>query len=272
MEKHDPHYGDHVEAVIDALNAIRERLALIDLADFLAPALELGRRFWELWDAAKAREGFVDFDDQIRRAAGLLADTDMSAWIRYKLDRQFDHILIDEAQDTNAAQWQIIDALIDDFFSGEGAREGAMRTIFTVGDYKQAIFRFQGTSPENFEAAKARVKAQMDAVAGNAERVRASYPVQRLRELGLDQSFRTASPVLGFVDRAIDAIGWQEIGLKQEPAPHEGQDRAGQVTLWKMVSDQRGEDEREDEGDDWLARHDRMLADRIARQVREWMR
>ena len=79
------------------------------------------------------------------RVAGELAD-----WIRFKLDQRLDHLLIDEAQDTNQSQWDIVEALIDDFFAGEGARADKLRTIFTVGDYKQAIFGFQGTSPENF--------------------------------------------------------------------------------------------------------------------------
>ena len=34
--------------------------------------------------------------------------------------------------------------LIDDFFTGESAAGEKNRTIFTVGDYKQAIFGFQG--------------------------------------------------------------------------------------------------------------------------------
>jgi ATP-dependent helicase/nuclease subunit A len=67
---------------------------------------------------------------------------------------------VDEAQDTNAAQWRIIDALTEEFF-GAGASEDKARTLFVVGDYKQAIFGFQGTSPENFEEARARVKRRM---------------------------------------------------------------------------------------------------------------
>ena len=47
--------------------------ALLDLADLLVPALDLGRRFALAWDEAKEREGLIDFDDQIRRAAALLA-------------------------------------------------------------------------------------------------------------------------------------------------------------------------------------------------------
>ena len=51
--------------------AIRGQQALIALADFLIPQLELGRQFALRWDAAKAREGLVDFDDLIHKAANL---------------------------------------------------------------------------------------------------------------------------------------------------------------------------------------------------------
>ncbi|MEO0863005.1 MAG: hypothetical protein AAFY39_00185, partial [Pseudomonadota bacterium] len=39
----------------------------IALADWLEPALALGRAYALAWDAAKARDGLIDFDDQIRR-------------------------------------------------------------------------------------------------------------------------------------------------------------------------------------------------------------
>ena len=251
---------------------VREFLGLVALAEGIAPQLELGRKFALLWEDAKGREGLVDFDDQIRRAAELLGRSEMAAWIRYKLDRRFDHVLIDEAQDTNAAQWRIVFALIDDFFSGEGAHDGKLRTIFTVGDYKQAIFRFQGTSPENFEAARNRVRAAMDVVADGAERspYRES-PSRRLREYGLGQSFRTGRPVLDFVDRAIEAVGYAEIGLEKPPERHVGAERPGLVTLWHPVTGDSSEGD-DDEGDEgWLSRHDRQMADRIARQVKAWL-
>ncbi|MXO68424.1 double-strand break repair helicase AddA [Altererythrobacter marinus] len=253
-----------------AIARVREFVGLVALAEAMAPQLELGRKFALRWEEAKAREGLVDFDDQIRRAADLLGRSDMAAWIRYKLDRRFDHVLIDEAQDTNAAQWAIVFALIDDFFAGEGAHDDKLRTIFTVGDYKQAIFRFQGTSPENFEAARARVRAAMAAAAEGAREARDAVPIRELREYGLDESFRTGAPVLGFVDRAIAAIGHPELGLAEPADPHVGRFDAGLVTLWRPVS---GVIEREDdEGEEgWLARHDRQMADRIARQVRTWL-
>src|SRR5690606_22857062 len=232
QEKIDPAYPGDVGAVIACIEAANDFKAMLELAGWLAPALELGRRFAFAWRDAKEREGLIDFDDQIRLAAGLLSRPGIADWIRYKLDRRFDHILIDEAQDTNRPQWDIIFALIDDFFSGEGAHENRMRTIFTVGDYKQAIFGFQGTSPENFEQARQRVKAMMAAIADSAAELRGGPVPRRLVELGLGRSFRTAQPVLHFVDDAIAAIGPERFGLDAPPGKHIGDDLPGLVAIW----------------------------------------
>ncbi len=269
----DPAFIAASQRVGQALAAIREQQMLIALADFLAPQLEAGRRFALLWEEAKAREGLVDFDDLIRRAASLLSDKAMADWIRYKLDRQFDHILIDEAQDTNEAQWRIIDALTDDFFSGEGAQGSRIRTIFTVGDTKQAIFGFQGTSPRNFQAARDRVAERMRGLVEGTESLRERRNARDLRDLDLGQSFRTADIVLRFVDKAIAAIGHENFGLREPPPRHEGEDRPGLVAQWNLVIDgsASAEEEGEEGGSAWLSRHDRMLADKIALQVKRWM-
>ena len=281
MLKISADYADDIAAVQWALETIRERRSLIALAGWLAPALTLGRQFALAWDAAKTREGLIDFDDQIRRAADLLDTNELGEWIRYKLDRRFDHILIDEAQDTNAAQWRIIHALIGDFYSGAGAGEGAdagrMRTLFVVGDYKQAIFRFQGTSPENFAAARLRVAADMAGAASNAERLRDGTWAPELQELGLGTSYRTAQPVLDFVDAAIAGIGHERFGLGEAPEPHTGETRPGIVAMWQAVGaatepDEDAEPDPEEGGEGWLSRPDRMLAENIAQQVAAWMR
>ncbi len=275
-------YPEDVERIGACIEAVRARRALLDLAGWLAPALELGRAFALAWDEAKAREGLIDFDDQIRRAADLLHRSDMADWIRYKLDRRFDHILVDEAQDTNAAQWRIITALTGDFFAGEGARGDAMRTLFVVGDYKQAIFGFQGTSPENFRAAQDAFRAIMADAAVNARALRDGPPLRELRELGLERSFRTASPVLNFVDRAIAQIGHEAFGLAEAPEPHIGEERPGYVALWRPVGlkaeDGFGEDvideaaDADDEGEQsWLGQSDRLLAEQIAQQIKHWL-
>ena len=57
---------------------------------------------------------------------------------------------MDEAQDTSPTQWEIINAITDDFYSGENASK-KNRTIFVVGDEKQSIYSFQGAEPEEFD-------------------------------------------------------------------------------------------------------------------------
>lgn len=267
LEKHDPAYGAHAEAVAASLAALRDRRALLALAEVMVPALEIGRRFALAWEEAKAREGLIDFDDQIRRAAALLGDQTIGSWIRYKLDRRFDHILVDEAQDTNAEQWAIVKALTDDFFSGQGQREGVQRTLFVVGDYKQAIFGFQGTSPENFAAARRYYQALIDQLAEN------DPSVEPLLPLGLGRSYRTSQPVLDFVDAAIAAIGRESFGLGAEEAaePHVGYDRPGLVALWQPIS-AREHDAEDDGPEDWLSEPERAMAHRIADQVAGWLR
>ena len=269
LDKIDPAAVEAAARVAARAEAVQQQRVLVGLARWLAPALELGRAYALAWEEAKAREGLIDFDDQIARAADLLARADMAGWIRYKLDRRFDHILVDEAQDTNAAQWGIIGALTDDFFSGAGAKEGRARTLFVVGDYKQAIFGFQGTSPENFEKARARFDRLLADAAENAAMLRGGPALKGLQKLGLVRSFRTSAPILDFVNRAIREIGPAAFGLAEAPEDHVGETRPGQVVLWRPISGRVREDD--DGADDGaITAPERELADRIARQILHW--
>ena len=128
--------------------------ALAGMVAALAAGLRAGQSFALAYGDAKRAAGVVDFDDLIRWAERLLLEPGMGDWVRYKLDQQTDHILVDEAQDTNERQWNIVRALALEYFAGEGASD-RHRTIFTVGDYKQAIFGFQGTDPASFDVARA---------------------------------------------------------------------------------------------------------------------
>jgi ATP-dependent helicase/nuclease subunit A len=273
LEKLDPDYPSHCSRVIAGLSEVGQFAAMLVLTDRLVPALRLGRAFALAWDEAKAREGLIDFDDQIRQAAALLGRRELSDWIRYKLDRRFDHILVDEAQDTNAAQWDIIFAMAEEFWAGEGQRSDRLRTLFVVGDYKQAIFRFQGTSPENFRRAADRVRKTMrEAARGATWRPEDKRP-RELQDLGLDRSFRTAQSVLDFVDRALQEIGHAEVGLSGPADRHVGEVRPGYVSLWQPIGAASDDvaDEAEEGAETWLSRPDRQLAERIAQQVKAWL-
>ena len=273
LEKFDPSYTGHAGLVSEALHATDELARALALVDLAEPALNIGRRFALAWDEAKTREGFIDFDDQIRAAAALLTERAPADWIRFKLDRRFDHVLVDEAQDTNARQWDIVlDGVTGDFRSGQGQADddARARTLFVVGDYKQAIFGFQGTSPENFEAAKQRVARELRDLAQAAD-----DPAHDLVDLGLGRSFRSAQPILSFVDAAIAAIGPDRFGLPSPPEPHRGHAIPGVVCLWQPVGlavDADADDLPDPGGEDsWLSKPDRELAGRIARQVKLWL-
>ena len=80
----------------------------------------------------------LDFDDLERLAAGLLHDQGVRD--RYR-NTEFKHLLVDEFQDTNAAQWQIIRSLADLETGG---------SLFTVGDPKQSIYQFRGADVSVF--------------------------------------------------------------------------------------------------------------------------
>ena len=152
----------------------------------LAAGLRVGQAYALAYTAAKRAAGVVDFDDLIREAEKLLLTPGMGEWVRYKLDQQTDHILVDEAQDTNERQWNIVRALAWEYFAGEGAARGP-RTIFTVGDYKQAIFGFQGTDPQSFDVARTWFAREAAAVERD------------FLDLSLDRSFRSAPPILAVV-------------------------------------------------------------------------
>lgn len=270
VEKFEPNLHAISQRVLANIEAISEQATLLALVDFVTPSLEVGRKFALAWDEAKQREGLVDFDDLIRRAASLLGDAAMADWIRYKLDRRFDHILIDEAQDTNAAQWAIIGALTDDFFSGLGAAGDKLRTIFVVGDYKQAIFGFQGTSPRNFNRAFEDYRQKLAQRAANVD-PRDDIEARELQDLDLGRSYRTAQDVLTFVDDAIAAIGPEQFGLPGLPEKHVGDTkRPGLVTLWQPVPGLPEDTDTEEDGPEiGVSEPERRMADRIAGQIRK---
>jgi len=255
--KAEPGYEALATRLGEACTGLLTRIRLAALADLLAAGLRAGQAFALAYADAKQAAGAVDFDDLIARAEALLLTPGMGEWVRYKLDRQTDHILVDEAQDTNERQWNIVRALAGEFFAGEGASQ-RHRTIFTVGDYKQAIFGFQGTDPASFDVARAWFARE----AAGIER--------DFLDLSMDKSFRSPPPVLAVVDRVIGELGHEAFGLPRPPNPHESHHsaRPGSVTLWRAYAEEADEDIGE-EG--WLGEAVRAYARKLARQVRAWL-
>ncbi|MFA6270331.1 MAG: ATP-dependent DNA helicase [Candidatus Paceibacterota bacterium] len=90
------------------------------------------------YEAQKRAERKIDFDDLIFELVQTLRQDQLLLQI---LQEKFLYILVDEHQDTNDSQ-NLIVRMIADFFESPN--------LFVVGDEKQAIYRFQGASVENF--------------------------------------------------------------------------------------------------------------------------
>ena len=242
--------------------SLSDQISRAAYADRLAQALLVGKQFARFYARAKHERGVIDFDDMIRRTAALLKTSNMAEWVRYKLDRQIDHILVDESQDTNRAQWDIIAALSDDFFSGSGAKPERIRTIFSVGDFKQAIYGFQGTAPERYREAGDWFEAKIAAAGETLER------------LTLSQSFRSTAPVLDFVNAVIETTGAENFGITEAIEDHYS-DKAcvGMVELLAPVSagasaDSSFETDNGDDEESWITNEKRLLAAKLADHVK----
>lgn len=230
------------------------------LAALLAQGLDAGRSYARAYAEAKRAAGVVDFDDLIRRTVALLAQSRMAEWIRFKLDQATDHILVDEAQDTNLAQWTIIRALAEEFFVEDVDDAAKVRTIFSVGDFKQAIFGFQGTDPVYFRAAQGFFSG------------RAAEAGREVRDLSLTESFRSTAPVLALVDRVLAELGEGALSGMIDLEPHRSAVAGpGRVTLWGPVSPETAADGDIEGEESWLSDSTRRFATLLARQIKAWL-
>jgi ATP-dependent helicase/nuclease subunit A len=272
QSKAEPHYESHAGrlAVLIAELLRIQNGAL--LAAEMAAGLRAGREFAEAYARAKRGAGVADFNDLIEWTRRLLSEPGMGEWVRYKLDRQVDHVLVDEAQDTNAAQWEIIERLVEEFFSGSAETEERRRTLFMVGDFKQAIYGFQGTDPERFHEARQAFRKRAEALRSGGDDL-FSYieSAREFRDLSIAASFRSAQPILDVVDAVIRELVHSALALPDPPEPHKAHHsaRPGQVELWPPSAVEEA-DEEADEGEErWVELRDRHYAEALATRIGE---
>lgn len=138
--------------------------------------------------------------------------------IDYRLDARYDHWLLDEFQDTNLLQWRVIENLVDEVVQDTSGT----RSLFQVGDLKQAIYAWRGGDTRLFNDIAARYNAHGE----------------RLRRRHLDVSWRSGHDVIDPVNRvfgdraALEALGlpaaavaqweWHEHRVSPKGEPYEG--------------------------------------------------
>ena len=94
----------------------------------------------EEYETALASEGLYDFDDMILRSIHALETNDD---LRFTLQERYLYLLLDEFQDTNAAQLRLVELLTDN------PANAGRPNVLAVGDDDQAIYAFQGAQYSN---------------------------------------------------------------------------------------------------------------------------
>ena len=218
--------NDIEQTLLDAwtgkLARIREIRLKAECAQHSIKLLRFAKSFLAAYESVKNRESCLDFDDLILKALALLTKRDSCDWVMYKLDAQIDHILVDEAQDVNPAQWDIVARLAEEFTAGSGARGPLERTVFAVGDEKQSIFGFQGARPEKFAQMHEHFKNAHDSAARTFQRQELQY------------SFRSASSILDLVDSVFSTLNISESATTISHRSFK-QDLPGRVDLWPFI-------------------------------------
>lgn len=131
---------------------------------------EVARRVYERYQQLLENNNAVDFDDLLLWVVRLLADHP-DVCTRYA--QRFEHVLVDEFQDTNLAQYEIVRLL-----------SSSHQNLFVVGDEDQSIYRWRGADYRN------------------VLRFTTDYP--QARKILLEQNYRSTQNVLDVARAVID--------------------------------------------------------------------
>ena len=152
--------------------------------DLDSETLEKVGRIFTGYRQRKERNRYLDYDDILHHFALRLHE---DPEVRNRLRGLFDHILVDEMQDTNPLQWLILDGLRDP------------AKLFCVGDDAQSIYAFRGADFRN-------VHAFSDRVPGS-------------QVLKLEQNYRSTQEVL---DLANWLLGESRLDFDRRLKAHRG--------------------------------------------------
>ena len=256
--KEYPEAAEYLETEALRVHDYAQTITILESIQALLDIFGICHSIIDNYQRQKERQGLLDFDDMIYITENLLQNEQSSAWVMYKLDGGLDHLLIDEAQDTSPEQWEIIQNLCAEFFTGEGTREEIVRTIFAVGDKKQSIYSFQRAAPEGFEEMQAHFEHKASA-----------------KPLKMDVSFRSTATILDIVDRTFAPAEIRQ-GLENDIIKHESfrKGQAGITELWPLEKPDTADEEEPWDAPITITEQQSgevKLANKIADQVKNWL-
>ena len=151
-----------------------------------------------------AREHALGFTEMEWHACKLLRSDGAAEWVRYKLDRRIDHLLVDEFQDTSPTQWRMLLPLLEEMAAGNDER---LRSAFIVGDAKQSIYGFRRADPRLLARAADWLGENLAAV-----------------QVPLNDSRRSAPAVIDFVNAVFAEGELREALAFETHGTHRGKD------------------------------------------------
>jgi DNA helicase II / ATP-dependent DNA helicase PcrA len=221
--------ADHVVPAERVVEASRRLLQRADegerLPDWMLQAArertELARLV-ERYAAEKRRRGRLDFGDQVAKAVELVEGHPL---LLEELRTRFQHVLLDEYQDTNVAQRRLMQRICP---------PGA--SIMAVGDARQAIYAFRGATmynllsfAEHFPQVPRLAPVPPSPPAAPAPGPGQAQPAAAGAPLSLSTNFRSGPRILALANSVIDRIPQERRGgtsLVARPAAPEGEVRA----------------------------------------------
>jgi len=136
-----------------AIPSLRRKLLLTLLRPVYESLLEKSaslRSFMQAFEvsyhALTRRRGRMTFSDVTDLLSEQIGSNDWMVSAGYRLDAKYDHWLLDEFQDTSRIQWKVLGSFIDEVIQDSGGD----RSLFYVGDTKQAIYSWRGGDPKLF--------------------------------------------------------------------------------------------------------------------------
>ncbi|MDX1924145.1 MAG: UvrD-helicase domain-containing protein [Rickettsiaceae bacterium] len=216
---------DELISMQDIIHEIKYAKDLDDAININHDILNLACFAFDEYKKYKEYNNYLDYQDLIIYSYNLLCNSDIKEWIKYKLDGGITHILVDESQDTSQEQWNIIIALLEDFFAGDTEKNA--KTIFVVGDVKQSIYSFQGARPDLFIEAKNYIKQKALGAKVN------------FIECHLQKTYRLPEHIFEFVHKTFQNIGLIEEVKKLECHNNE---HFSTIEIWPKITEQNKQD------------------------------
>jgi ATP-dependent helicase/nuclease subunit A len=177
--------GPHVQAAAEAFRKDLNLVLARGVRRLFAIAEDEYRRTLD-------KHGVLDFPDLLERTLRLLGQMEEFSRSRYRLESRYEHVLVDEFQDTSRAQWRLVRELVRAWAAGEGLGHGPIPpSIFIVGDRKQSIYGFRDAEV-----------TVLDAAAQFIDALRPDAPARA----AITRSYRSVHELLMFVNDVCAAV------------------------------------------------------------------